>query len=138
MTLRFFVTPAVLTTMLVGCASGPTSWTHSVTYHALVVASLYQEQVQIVVARISLPGLSFEQVDEQVARRLERSVGSLTDVATVKTQSTDGHFVMEVHFKNGAGKAELAEVQQAVKGFLSTASLPESSSTVTVALPSLL
>ena len=47
---RSLAAPMVLTAFLYGCASGTSSWTQQATYHALVVASQYQEQLRVIVS----------------------------------------------------------------------------------------
>jgi hypothetical protein len=103
---RSLAAPMVLTAFLYGCATGASSWTEQATYHALVVASQYQEQLRVIVARMAIPGLTPEEIEEGVAKPLERSVDRVACVSKVTTQPADGSFVMEVHFKKGAGEGE--------------------------------
>ena len=132
---RSLAAPIVLTAFLYGCASGASSWTERATYHALVVASQYQEQLRVIVTRMAIPGLTPEEIEEGVAKPLERSVDRIAGVSKVKTQSSDASFVMEVHFK-GVGEAELKDMQQLVTHFLHASSLTLEQPTVTVERPS--
>lgn len=135
---RSLAAPMVLTAFLYGCASGASSWTEQATYHALVVASQYQEQLRVIVTRMAIPGLTPQEIEEGVAKPLERSVDRIAGVSKVKTQSSDGSFVMEVHFKKRAGEEERQDVQQLVTHFSHASSLTLEQPTVTVERPSLL
>ena len=88
--------------------------------------------------RMAIPGLTSEEIEEGVAKPLERSVDRIAGVSKVKTQSSDGSVVMEVHFKKGAGEEELEDVQQLVTHFSHASSLTLEQPTVTVERPSLL
>jgi hypothetical protein len=126
---------------LAGCSSTQSglqpNWDDQVAYHSLVVASQYQEQIRVVVTRISMPGATPAQI-ESVAKPLEHSVWKLAGVKSVRTQSSDGGFLMEVHFNEPAGKDQLAEVRRVVDGFWQGKSTADGLPTVTLDGASLL
>jgi multidrug efflux pump subunit AcrB len=102
------------------------------------VASQYQQQLRVVVAKISLPGATADKIEASVARPLEESVVKLSGVKSVKTQSSHGRFLMEVHFKQPAGSDQLAEVKQVIDGFWQGRSTAGGPPTVTLDKASLL
>jgi hypothetical protein len=90
------------------------NWGDHATYHAVVVASQYQQKLSVVVARSSIPGVSAEQIEADVAIPLEEAVRKLPGVKGIKSQASDAEFLMEVHFDRPAGSNELKEVQQVI------------------------
>ena len=117
----------------VGC-----NWGDQATYHAVVVASQYQQQLEVVVAKISWPGATADKIESSVAKPLEVSVVKLPGVNCVKTQSSHGRFLMEVHFKQPAGDDQLAQVKQVIDGFWQGRSTSGELPTVTLDRASLL
>lgn len=116
-----------------GCSSSARSnWGDQASYHALAVASQYQQQLRAVIARISLPGVSAEQVEITVAKPLEQSVWKVSGVRSIRSQCSTGGLVMEVQFNEPAGVAQLAEVKEIVDAFWLDRSMKGALPTVTL------
>lgn len=126
--------PAVAICLWVsGCSSSARSnWGDQASYHALAVASQYQQQLRAVVARISLPGVSAEEIEITVAKPLEESVSKVFGVKSIRSQCSTGGFVMEVQFNEPADVTQLAEVKGIVDGFWSDRSMAGALPTVTL------
>jgi multidrug efflux pump subunit AcrB len=112
------------------------TWGDEATYHALAVASQYQGQLIVVLAKISAPGLTSEQIDA-MARPLSQSLGELAGVASVRTQPRDGGLMIEVHYRHPAGSDQLDEVKRKLDSHWQEGPTKSGTSTVTLAPASL-